>query len=197
MINIQRLRDGQPSEVIQLDATLDVNLTHNMSVTSFPVEDGADISDHAQEQPATVTIRSLVSATPLRIFSFNPIIGDARPRLALEVMLELQTNRELVRIVTDLKTYESMALISFNAPRRKDTKNALLFTAVFQEVIVVSSQEVTLPAEEEVQVTAPAKVKGGKITAKPADDPQTTAGDSVLYGLGSAVKSFAASVLGF
>ena len=183
MINIQRVNaeTGQAAEVIQLDATLDVNLTHIMSVTSFPVEDGADISDHAQEQPATVTIRSLVSATPLRIFSFNPIIGDARPRAALEIMLELQANRELVRIVTDLKTYDSMALISFNAPRRKDTKNALLFTAVFQEVIVVSSEEVTLPAEEEVQVTAPAKVKGGKITAKPPESAAETDKASLLY----------------
>ena len=183
MINIQRVNaeTGQAAEVIQLDATLDVNLTHNMSVTSFPVEDGADISDHAQEQPATVTIRSLVSATPLRIFSFNPIIGDARPRAALEVMLELQANRELVRIVTDLKTYESMMLISFNAPRRKDTKNALLFTAVFQEVIVVSSQVVTLPPEEEVQETATVKEEGGKVTPKPTESEAETEKASLLY----------------
>lgn len=181
MINIQRIDDnGNPSEVIQLDATLDVNLRHSMTVTSFPVEDGADISDHAQEQPASVTIRSLVSATPLRIFSFNPIIGDARPRAALEIMLELQAKSELVRIVTDLKTYDNMALISFDAPRRADTKNALLFTAVFQEVIVVSSQVVTLPPEVAKKHTADGPENGGKAGTPPA--PPSTADDaSTLY----------------
>lgn len=181
MINIQRVINGTPSEVIQLDATLEVSLSHSMVVTSSPVEDGASISDHAQEQPASVTIRSLVSATPLRIFSFNPIIGDARPRAALEVMLELQSNRELVRIVTDLKTYDSMALTNFNAPRRADTKNALLFTATFQEVRLVSSEIVTLPPDEETQVTASVGEEGGKVTAPPTDSEGETEKASLLY----------------
>jgi hypothetical protein len=183
MIHIQRVNPetGQTSEVIELDATLDVNLSHAMTVTDFPVEDGANISDHAQEQPASVTIRSVVSATPLRVFSFDPIIGDSRPRAALEVMLELQQNRELVRIVSDLKTYDNMALTSLAAPRRQDTKNALLFTATFREVRIVSSQIVVLPPEEEVQQTATVKEEGGKATPQPTESEQEVEEASYLY----------------
>lgn len=173
MINIQRVNPetGQISEIIELDITLDANLSHSMTVTEFPVEDGVSISDHAQKQPAVVSIRSMVSATPLRIISFNPIIGDARPVAAFEIMTALQENVELVRVVTDLRTYDSMALTSFNAPRRQDTKHALLFTAIFREVRVVSSQIVTLPPDEDVQQTATKREEGGKVTPPPQDDP--------------------------
>ena len=169
MISIQRVNPetGQISQVIELDITIDANLSHSMTVTDFPVEDGASISDHAQKQPDVVSIRSMVSATPLRIFSFNPIIGDARPRAAFEIMEALQENVELVRVTTDLKTYDNMALTNFNAPRRQDTKNALLFTATFKHMNVVSSEIVTLPPEQDVQETATKKAEGGKVTPDP------------------------------
>lgn len=167
MINIERVNPetGAISQVIQLDATLDATLSHTMTVTDFPVEDGSSISDHAQKQPDRVTIRSVVSATPLRVISFDP----GRPRAGFEVLDELQINKELVRIVTDLKTYDNMMMTSLDAPRRKDTKNALMFTASFREVRIVSSQVVTLPPDEDVQETATKKVEGGHVTAPPTE----------------------------
>ena len=182
MINIQRLdAQGQISEIIQLDATLDATLTHTMTVTDFPVEDGANISDHAQQQPAVVTIRRLVSATPLRLFAFGLRRGRARPRQAFEILVELQNTRELVRIVTDLRTYDNMALTNFSAPRRTDTKNALLFTATFREVRIVSSEIVTLSPDEDVQKTATKKEEGGKITTDPDVPKATEAKASFLF----------------
>ena len=185
MIHIQRVSDtGAISEVITLDAALDVNLSHSMTVTDFPVEDGASISDHAQQQPASVTIHGLVSSTPMRIFSFGAIAGNARPRAAFEILLELQATRELVRIVTDLRTYDNMALTGIDAPRRQDTKNALLFTATFREVRLVSSQIVTLPAEEEVQQTATKAEEGGKVTPPPVEAPKASLLYRGLQGVG-------------
>lgn len=183
MINIQRVNaeTGQISEVIELDVTLDVNLAHTMTVTDFPVEDGTQISDHTQKLPDVVTFRSLISATPLRLISFNPIIGDARPRAAFELMEELQDSGELVRIVTDVKTYDNMVLTSLTAPRRRDTKNALLFTAIFREIKLVSSQVVQLPAEEEVQQTASVKEEGGKVTPAPTESEAEDAEASLLF----------------
>ncbi len=181
MIHIQRVSDtGAITEVITLDATLDVNITHNMTVTDFPVEDGASISDHVQPQPVSVAIRGLVSSTPLRIISFDVIVGDARPRAAFEILTEIQDNKELVRIVTDLRTYDNMALTSLNAPRRQDTKNALLFTALFREVKIVSSQIVQLPPEDDVQQTATVKEEGGKVTPPPTESEAVTAKGSFL-----------------
>ena len=183
MIHIQRVNPetGQVSEIIELDVTLDATLSGVMTVTSFPVEDGVDISDHAQKQPDTVSFRALVSSTPLRFFSFSPIIGDARPRAAFEILTELQETPELVRIVTDLKTYDSMGLISLSAPRRSDTKHALMFTATFREVRIVSSQVVTLPPEEQVQQTATKKEEGGKVTPKPTESTTEAEEASLLY----------------
>lgn len=183
MILIQRVNPetGAISQVIQLDTTLDANLSHTMAVTSFPVEEGANISDHAQKQPDIVSIRSLVSATPFRIFSLGALSGDDRPRGAFEIMTELQEKKELVRIVTDLNTYDNMMLTSFSAPRRQDTKNALLFTGMFKEVRIVSSQVVTLPPEEDVQQTATSKEEGGKVTPAPTESETEAEEASLLY----------------
>jgi len=183
MIHIQRVNPetGAISEVITLDVTLNANLSHTMTVTDFPVEDGSRISDHAQQQPHTVTFQAMVSATPLRFISFSPVVTDARIKSAFEIMEELQTNKELVRIVADLKTYDNMMLTQLNAPRRQDTKHAFMFTAVFREVRIVSSQIVTLPPEEEVQQTATQPEEGGKVAPKPTESEAETEKASLLY----------------
>lgn len=183
MILIQRVNPetGAISEVITLDATLDATLSHSMSVTDFPVEDGSSISDHTQKQPDVVTIRSIVSSTPLRIVSLGVLSGNARPRAAFEIMTELQESKELVRIVTGLKTYDNMALTNFTVPRRADTTNALFFTATFREVRIVSSRIVTLPPEEAVEQTATKKEEGGKVTPKPTESETETEKASLLF----------------
>lgn len=182
MIHIQRITStGNISEVITLDATLDANLSHTLNVTDFPVEDGSSISDHAQKQPDVVTLRGVVSSTPLRIVSLDALTGDARPRAAFEVLEELQNSKELVRIVTDLKTYDNMALTTLAAPRRQDTTNALFFTATFRELRLVSSQIVQLPPEEDVEQTATSKEEGGKVAPKPTESESEVEKASLLY----------------
>ena len=198
MIKIQRVnpQTGQASDIIEIDATINANLSHSVAVTSFPVEGGATISDHAQKLPEVVTISGIISSTPLRLVSLNPIIGDERPRAAFEILDELEKSSELVRLVTDLKTYDSMALTNPNAPRRADTKHAVFFTATFTEITVVSSEVVVLPPEEQVQETATKKQELGKVTAKPQDDPVKKAkAASVLFRLGDAAFSIAGSFL--
>ena len=196
MIKIQRVNPetGQASDILQIDVTPNVNLSHSMAVTSFPVEGGATISDHAQKLPEVVTISGIISSTPLRVISFTPIIGDARPRAGFEILTELEDSSELVRIVTDLKTYDSMALTNLSAPRRADTKHAVFFTATFTEITVVSSEVVVLPPEEQVQQTATKKQEVGKVTPKPQDDPvKRGKAASVAFQLGDALFSIAGS----
>lgn len=198
MIKLQSVdpETGEASEIIELDATLNVNLSHSMAVTAFPVEGGATISDHTQKLPEVVTISGIISATPLRFISFTPIIGDARPRAAFEILTELQKSGELIRVVTDLKTYDSMALTNLNAPRRADTKHAVFFTATFTEVQLVSSEIVVLPDEEEIQKTGTEKTQVGKVAAKTQDDPAKKGkAASVLFRLGDAAFSIAGSFL--
>ena len=173
MIKLQRVNPetGQATDIIEIDVTPNVNLSHSMNVTSFPVEGGATISDHTQKLPEVVTISGIISSTPLRFISATPIIGDARPRAAFEILRELEVSSELIRVVTDLRTYDSMVLTNLSAPRRADTKHAVFFTATFTEVVVVSSEIVVLPPEEQVQQTATKKQDLGKVAPKPQDDP--------------------------
>lgn len=54
------------SEVLHFDITVSETSTAKSDVTKFPVEKGADFSDHVRVLPADIALRVMVSNSPLR-----------------------------------------------------------------------------------------------------------------------------------
>lgn len=50
---------------LTLDAAEAIILTPSVTVTEHPIEDGADIADHAQVRPLEVSIRGIITESPL------------------------------------------------------------------------------------------------------------------------------------
>lgn len=59
--------NGKPKEWL-IDASLQINTSLKASVTSYPVEDKAFISDHVQPEPLTIRIDGLISQSPSSFF---------------------------------------------------------------------------------------------------------------------------------
>lgn len=59
------------SEVLDPDVVISEQFFSVAVVTSHPVEQGANVSDHVQEQPLQVQLQFVVSDTPLRLPSFG------------------------------------------------------------------------------------------------------------------------------
>lgn len=133
--------------------------THQLDtdVTDHPVEEGADVSDNARAKPRILTLsNAIVSNTPLGILAQVRSINvdddgnlvrnqlmpsdDARARLEA-----IRDAREPVTVETSTRTYDNMIMQTLNIPKDAKTGNALVFTAVFKEVIIVANDRALVP----------------------------------------------------
>lgn len=109
--------------------------------TAYPVEFGTIISDHIIKEPDVVSITGIVSDTPINIFAtFNRSVA------AFNQLVELQSRRLPVTLVTGIKVYTNMAIIGLNVPRNVKTGQTLTFNVEFQKIIFDDTVQIELNA---------------------------------------------------
>lgn len=148
---------------ITLDAVVSENHTSALQVTEHPVEAGANISDHARQMPDVVTLDIALSNTTK--------LGEHTPGRAIDIYEKLrllQTNAELVTVVTTLRVYENMILENLSVPRTVKDAGGLRCTASLRQVRVVQNK--TSIVEVTREPIAKKKVSDGKKAAKNAVD---------------------------
>lgn len=124
---------------VVLDAVITEDHNYNSRVTSFPVENRLNISDHIINEPETLTISGVVSDTPLSILApFNRSVN------AFNQLIEIHNRRERITVVTGIKVYNDMVMTSLSVPRSVDSGQSLTFTIELQRVILDSSVRFTL-----------------------------------------------------
>lgn len=156
------------------DACLSENHSASSTITSHPVESGANVTDHVHNNPDVVTITGLVTNTPIRFpeglpavpvgQSFANLVNDVSNDLsknAYDKLLALKNNKSLIKIATTLRTYENMLIESFEVSRDKETADALAFTMRLQQVRFVKTNTIELPTPVEPKL-AKKKVLGNK-----------------------------------
>ncbi|MHA6837687.1 phage baseplate protein [Ralstonia pseudosolanacearum] len=156
--------------------TLEERHRDELVITDHPVEQGAQISDHAYKKPSEVTITigwtnsSLASLTSLQFGNYSSYAYDR--------LLQLQKMRELFSISTGKRRYQNMLIQSIDVTTDAKTENACIATLHCREVIVVQTMTTQLvPAENQAmpQKTGQAANAGTKL-------PQAT-NTSLLYRL--------------
>ncbi len=147
--------------------TLDVSLIEEHSVeielTDHPVEKGADITDHKRRKPVALRLTGVISNTPLELLGGGLDAGN-RAEAAWSTLETLQAGAELITVVTTLKTYENMQIVTMRAPRDVKRGNVLEVTLEFRELIQVESETVATQA-----ATGPKKL--GRKPTPPAPEP--------------------------
>jgi hypothetical protein len=110
--------------------------------TQYPVEFGQGqliISDHIFKQPEVVNISGIISDTPLSIFStFNRSVA------AFNQLVELFNRRLPVTLVTGIKVYTNMAIVTLDVPRNVKTGQTLTFNIEFQKIIFDDTVQVEI-----------------------------------------------------
>ena len=148
-----------------MDVTVEEHHTDDLEITDHPVENGADITDHAYLLPATVTITAGVSD------SGGTSSGDKRSVEAYEALLVLQKKREPFDVITGKRVYKNMLIKSLSHTTDKETENAILFTAELREVIVATVQAVSVPRSRQksgmvtggIDKTGQKRLEGSKV----------------------------------
>ena len=174
--------------------------THDwkIDVTSHPVENGSDISDHIQPQPRVVTITARESEAALNLVQITSGSGRGRVENAKTFLYELYRSRKVVMLTTRLHTYQKMVAVSITQSSKAGDGKSLPWSVTFREIETVESGSVKLAAmEKEKTKTALTKTKGagsktvetGKkapIPATPAEAPKVASlarkGFDALFG---------------
>lgn len=116
------------------------NHTDRQTITSHPVEQGAEISDHAFDEPAEVQID--FGATN----SGAEAGGDDGYVINLyQQILALKSKRVPFQIQTGKRLYDNMLLAEITVTTDERSEAALMFTAHCRQIIIVPTQVVTVP----------------------------------------------------
>lgn len=142
-----------------------------MTVTTNPIETGVSIADHCYMEPLRVTVNAVVSDIKMPsasdLFDGSP---SGRVRTAYQMLQQLQldmasNNASPFSVYTGLRQYDNMVVVSLSATQDVTSASLLAFTAELQEVITLSTLNVTY---QQAAARVPAKGAVAR-AAKPPD----------------------------
>lgn len=162
------------------DATFSEQHKVELEVTDNPVERGAPVTDHARMKPVSVTIKAGVSDTPLAVIDNDQFASDSgRTRRCYQILFDLLKAAEPITIQTGLASYINMLCVSIDTEQDSATSSALLFTATFREVNIVSTEKVKYPTRKKGTTKQQGDKKknrgeqqGTDISSKTSDSPE-------------------------
>ena len=139
---------------IALDATISETHSATSQVTTQPVEEGANISDHIINDPLEVEITGFITNSPVLTSSTN--FRDAA-QAAFDELFFIREQKQLVVVVTYYKVYDNMAITSINIPRTLRVGQAINFTIRMRSVNKVGRSALDLLAGDLTSLTGPAR----------------------------------------
>lgn len=149
---------GLPSDVNQLvyiktniggyffDAVLREDHTESVKVTEHPVQTGANISDHAYNLPAKLTMEIGMSDAMDSIVTGQFTGWYTKSVSAYQMLKQLKEARLPLRVLTRLNLYENMIIEEINAPDDVKTLYGLRCTVTLKEIFVVEVSKTTVSA---------------------------------------------------
>ena len=142
---------GAGSNVPMLSGLVDgyPTATHRLETTTGgePLEDGAQITDHAVARQGRITLEGWVSDWS----------GGDRPSAAWEAITSLQKSAEPLEVMTEWGSYPEMLIRRASTTQ---TGRGMRFTLECEEVIRVGTTDNDLPASE---IDGPASGRSGTV----------------------------------
>ena len=136
---------------VVIDATVEEGHNATAEVTENPVEEGAKITDHVQNNSDELVLDCIISDSPLGF----PIIGNiqniinsvstlfglsSRSVDAYNKLLELKKNREPFTAFTGLRRYTNMVIKELNVTRNARIGKAISFRCAMRQIRIVTSK---------------------------------------------------------
>lgn len=114
--------------------TIEEAAIDELEVTQHPVQQGAEITDHAFKKPVEVTI------TVLQAENEDEPLSEIYQRI-----VEMQEKREPLDVVTGKRAYKNMLITSLRQTTDAHTEFALSLTFTLREIIITALEVVTVP----------------------------------------------------
>ena len=129
----------------------------NGKVTSHPVEDGSQISDHVIHDPVTLTVSMEVSNHPICL---DPLmldtgfaasgsnVNNSRIANAFDTLSRIKNERRIFNFQTGLRYYQNMVIESVGVTQNAPTRDVLRFSATLKQVEIVNSETIAIQRPE-------------------------------------------------
>lgn len=198
-------------EGLEIDTTISENHEYSNDVSDYPVEQGANITDHIKNKPEILRIEGITSNTPIRFITenFSAFLrddGSNRMQLAYNTLLSYagytpskQPNVEPIKtidpsiltIVTGLKVYTNMVITSLTFPRTITTGESISYNIEFKKIHFVEAEFTKVNKSSNLKGKAPNTTNQA---AKTADTGKTASkeveSESLLYQGLKGIKGF-------
>lgn len=167
----------QNYQAIVFDAVPSVGIKRQADVTSYPVENGADVSDHVQVKNNTFTLSGMITETPIRLMHdmlHSAGVNGTRISQAITYLDQIFDARQPITLVTEHKVYENVILSGISYDYKSEF--AMQFDLEFEQIRLVSKATVNVIATK----TQGNKSVGGTVKQKVVNNaPKKTEGDTV------------------
>lgn len=130
-----------------IDLALSEEFSAETEITEYPIETGANASDHMRNLPIELTFEGIVSDTPIGAAAVDPTRqgeGVKPSKDAYDRLVEIRNNREPVVIECSLGKFEKMGLANLSIPRSRTTGKSLHFTVTFREMNFITNNRTTV-----------------------------------------------------
>ena len=177
------LRQGRSIAGIVPQVVVEEKHRDELVITNHPVQNGANITDHAYKQPAMVSLRYGWSSSGA-LYSLDlgaPSVDDV-----YSMLLKLQESRQPFDVVTGKRNYSNMLIRSIDLVTDKTTEKSIIVDVLLQQIIIVETQAATLKSPSVMAMpekTAPVTNAGVKQPVKSVLYQLSQGSQSILGGL--------------
>ena len=133
---------------IEFDALIESQENYSAEIPQYPTEKGYSVSDNITCEPLALSMTVFVSKTPVtHLARFGgPMVCQTRVEDVVSRLVDLYEKKKLVTVVTADRTYKNMGIESFSISKALDIGYAREIPISFREVIVTSTDMVSIPA---------------------------------------------------
>ncbi len=138
---------------INFQVTIEEQHHDEMEILDHPIEVGAPITDHTFKRPAELTLHLGWTAQQLLELADDATQNEYLNALA-EVYAQLlqgQANRVLYTVNTAKRVYQDMMVKGVSTLTDKENRNALMVTVTMRQLILVTTQIVSVSASPNLQ----------------------------------------------
>lgn len=146
-IETKTLDGALSGEAIIPDVIISEMHTDEVVVTQHPVDVGAQVTDHAYRQPATVICTfgwSESSRTINSLFDGSFFRGAQTIDDIYKLLLKLKDERQPLKLSTGKRTYDTVIITKIQTSTTADTETSAIIEVTFQELILARSKTVYL-----------------------------------------------------
>lgn len=131
------LRQGRSIAGIIPQVIIEEQHTDELMITGHPVENGADITDHAVKEPAQLIMRCGWSQSGSNVPGLS--LTQPSPKDAYQMLQDLQKSRQPFDVVTGKRTYSNMLIKRLTVITDDETENALIVDVELREILMVDT----------------------------------------------------------